>query len=228
MSTFLSTSTASEIDLTILRRDFFDGFTLVLQDEDGQPFDLNEVQVCASVWRRDSESSYTQISTINVEKQEPWGAGRVRFWLSSAQTATIWDAAYGSQNNGQSFFPRVYSSEAASSLFWDVRIEKQEELAGLLSVDAGAFISETNHGLGSTDRVVFNGTSTSVINYNGTGARVYTNLANISYVAPYSFRIESLFGITNASIDGSVYRLRQDTVVAGAVVIGTTLSNCFP
>ena len=66
------------------------------------------------------------------------------------------------------------------------------------------------------------------INYNGTSARIYTNLTNITYAPPYSFTIASLSGITDAAIGGSVYRLRQDTVVAGAVVVGTTLSNCFP
>jgi hypothetical protein len=75
---------------------------------------------------------------------------------------------------------------------------------------------------------VFSGTTASGINYDGTGARIYTALTNISYVAPYSFTIASLSGITDAAIGGSVYRLRQDTVVAGAVVAGTTLSNCFP
>jgi hypothetical protein len=66
------------------------------------------------------------------------------------------------------------------------------------------------------------------INYNGTTARIYSNLTGITYAPPYSFTIASLSGITDAAIGGSVYRLRQDTVVAGAVVVGTTLSNCFP
>lgn len=232
MSTFLSTSIAPRIDLTLLRRDFFDGFSLLLQDADGLPFDLNDVQVCASVWKRNSASSYTQVLTINVEKQEPLSAGRVRFWLSSAQTATIWDEAEGGENIGASFFPSVYASEASvdagSSLFWDVRIEKEEELADLVSASAGAFISQTNHKLGATERVIFRDTAQASINYNGTSARIYSNLTGITYEPPYSFTIAALSGITDAAIGGSVYRLRQDTVVAGAVVISTTLSNCFP
>jgi hypothetical protein len=231
-SSFLATSIVPRIDLTLLRRDFFDGFSLLLQDEDGEPFDLNEVTVCASVWKRNSASSYSQVTAINVEKQEPLDAGRVRFWLSSAQTATIWDEVEGEQSNGQSFFPSVYSSEASvaagSSLFWDARIEKQDAVSDLISAASGTFISQTNHGLGATERVVFSDTTVSGVNYNGTGARIYTALTNISYVAPYSFTIASLSGITDAAIGGSVYRLRQDTVVAGAVVAGTTLSNCFP
>ena len=232
MSTFLSTSIASRIDLTLLRRDFFDGFSLLLQDDDGLPLDLSVVQVCAAVWKRNSATSYSQVTAINVEKQEPLDAGRVRFWLSSAQTATIWDESESDQNVGQSFFPTVYSSEASvaagSSLFWDVRIEKQDEVANPISVASGVFVSQTNHGLGATERVVFSGTAAAGINYDGTGARIYTSLTNISYEAPYSFTIASLSGITDAVIGGSVYRLKQDTVVAGAVVAGTTLSNCFP
>ena len=232
MSTFLSTSIAPRIDLTLLRRDFFDGFSLLLQDEDGLPFDLNTVTVCASVWKRNSASSYSQVTAINVEKQAPLDAGQVRFWLSSAQTATIWDQAEGGETIGASFFPSVYSSEASvdagSSLFWDVRIEKQEELSELVSVSAGTFVSQLNHGLGATERVIFRDTAQSSINYNGTSARVYSSLSGITYAPPYSFTIASLSGVTNAAVGGSVYRLRQDTVVAGAVVIGTTLSNCFP
>ena len=232
MSTFLSTSIAPRIDLTLLRRDFFDGFSLLLQDEDGLPFDLSQVQVCASVWKRNSATSYSQVTAINVEKQEPLDAGRVRFWLSSAQTATIWDEAEGGENIGASFFPSVYSSEASvdagSSLFWDVRIEKEDELTDLVSVSAGTFVSQTNHGLGATERIVFRDTAQSSINYNGTSARIYSSLSGITYEPPYSFTIASLSGVTDAAVGGSVYRLRQDTVVAGAVVIGTTLSNCFP
>ena len=232
MSTFLSTSIAPRIDLTLLRRDFFDGFSLLLQDEDGLPFDLNTVTVCASVWKRNSASSYSQVTAINVEKQAPLDAGQVRFWLSSAQTATIWDQAEGGETIGASFFPSVYSSEASvdagSSLFWDVRIEKQEELSELVSVSAGTFVSQLNHGLGATERVIFRDTAQSSINYNGTSARIYSSLSGITYAPPYSFTIASLSGVTNAAVGGSVYRLRQDTVVAGAVVIGTTLSNCFP
>jgi hypothetical protein len=231
-SSFLATSIAPRIDLTLLRRDFFDGFSLLLQDADGQPFDLNEVTVCASVWKRNSASSYSQVTAINVQKQEPLDAGRVRFWLSSAQTATIWDEAESDQSSGQSFFPTIYSSEASvaagASLFWDVRIEKQDEVADLVSVASGTFVSQIDHGLGATERVVFSSTTASGINYDGTTARIYTNLTGITYEPPYSFTIASLSGITNAAIGGSVYRLRQDTVVAGAVVVGTTLSNCFP
>ena len=232
MSTFLSTSNASAINLTLLRRDYFDGLTLVLQDENNLPLDLNEVEVCASVWKRNAASSYEQVLAMNVEKQDPLEAGRIRIWLSSAQTATVWDEAYPNQNTGQSLFPNVYSiqtqAEALSSLFWDVRIESQNNRGELISVDTGAFITGTNHGLAATDRVIFKDTATSFINYNGTGARIYTNLTNISNVSPYSFTIGSLFGVTNAAIGGSVCRLKQETVVAGAVLIGTTLSNCFP
>jgi hypothetical protein len=232
MSTFLSTSIIPQVDLYILRRDFFDGFSLLLQDSDGLPFDLSEVQVCASVWKKNSDGSTSQISTLNVEEQEPLNAGRVRLWLSSSQTAAIWDAYGGTTSVGGTFFPSAYaageSSLLSSPLVWDVRIEKEEELANLVSVSGGTFISQINHGLGATERVIFQDTAQSSINYNGTSARIYSNLTSITYAPPYSFTIASLSGITDAAIGGSVYRLKQDTVVAGAVVVGTTLSNCFP
>lgn len=232
MSAFLSTSIIPRVNLTLVRRDFFEGFSLLLQDEDELPLNLNEVTVCASVWKRNSASSYTQVTAINVEKQEPFSAGRVRFWLSSAQTATIWDEAEGGESIGASFFPSVYSTEAAvdvgSSLFWDVRIEKEDELTDLVSISTGTFITQTNHGLGATERIVFRDTAESSINYDGTSARVYTSLSGITYAPPYSFTIASLSGVTNAAPGGSVSRLKQDTVIAGSVAIGTTFSNCFP
>jgi hypothetical protein len=231
-SAFLATTIAPRIDLHLLRRDYFDGFSLLLQDADGLPFNLNEVQVCASVWSVNDSGALSQVLSINVEEQEPLSAGRIRLWLSSAQTAALWDVATTARASSQSFFPSVYANEAsvatASNLIWDVRIEKEEEVADLVSVASGVFISQTNHTLASSERIVFRNTAQSSINYDGTSARVYSGLTSIAYVPPYSFTIPTLSGITDAAIGGSVYRLKQDTVVAGAVVVGTTLSNCFP
>jgi len=231
MSNFLATSIIPQVDLVLLRRDYFEGLSLLLQDASGVPFDLNGVQVCASVWKSTSSGTFEQVLSINAEEQEPLTAGRVRLWLSSAQTASLWDA-YQSASVSSSFFPSVYtqsvSQESLSNLFWDVRIETQEELADLVSVASGVFVSQTNHTLGSTERVIFKSTAQSSINYDSTGSTIYSGLTNISYQPPYSFTIASLSGITDAAIGGSVYRLKQDTVVAGNVVISNTLSNCFP
>jgi hypothetical protein len=231
-SSFLSTSFAPRVNLHILRRDYFDGFGLLLQDEDGEPFDLSEVQVCASVWKTNGANGLEFVETINVQEEEPLRSGRVRLWLTSAQTNNIWTAA-GNQNiPGGSFFPNAYQDVAtvapSSPLIWDVRIEKEEAVADLVSVAGGAFISQTSHGLASSERVIFRDTTQSSINYNNTSARVYSGLTDISYVPPYSFTIPTLSGVTNAAVGGSVYRLRQDTVVTGSVIVGTTLSNCFP
>lgn len=230
-SAFLATTIAPRVDLHLLRRDYFDGFSLLLQDEDGVPFDLSDVVVCASVWKSTASGTLEQVVSLNVEEQEPLNAGRIRLWLSSAQTAALWDAATTTSTSSQSFFPTVYQQEASvssfSNLVWDVRIEREEVLADLVSVTAGAFVSQTNHTLGSSERVVFSGTSQSSINYDGTSSTIYSGLTNISYAPPYSFTIPALSGITDAAIGGSVYRLKQDTVVTGAVVVSTTLSNCF-
>jgi len=101
-------------------------------------------------------------------------------------------------------------------------------LADLVSVSAGAFVSQVNHTLASSERAILRGTAQSSINYNNTGARIYSGMTNISYQPPYSFTVPALSGITDAAIGGSVYRLKQDTVVAGNVYVGQTLSNCFP
>lgn len=231
-SSFLTTSFVPRLDLHILRRDFFDGFSLLLQDEDGQPLNLSEVQVCASVWKNTGPSGLEFVESINALEEDPLNAGRVRFWLSSTQTANIWDAAGNQASPGGSFFPNVYPDvanvESSSSLVWDVRIEQEEELTDLVSVTAGSFVTQLNHELGATERVIFRDTTQSSINYNGTSARVYTNLTSVSYSPPYSFTIASLSGVTNAALGGSVYRLKQDTVVTGNVFVGATFSNCFP
>lgn len=229
MSTFLSTSIAPRIDLHLLRRDFFDGFSLLLQDEDGVPFNLNELTVCASVWKVTASGTYQKLLDINVEKQDPLRSGRIRLWLTSSQTATLWDA-YSSGVTGSStvFFPSAYADQIRdNSLRWDVRIERKEYIADLVTVSGGAFITQTNHGLASSERVTFSGATSSGINFDGTVATIYSGLTSISYIPPYSFTVPSLSGVTNSAIGGSVYRLRQDTVVAGGVVVDTTLSNCF-
>ena len=236
MSTFVATSLVPQIDLRLLRRDYFDGVSFLLQDEDGVPFNLEDVQICAAVWKRTGENTANLVTSFNVEEQEPLRNGQVRLWLTSAQTSLIWDSAAGSNtaNISQAFFPTAYTAEnsidslSASPLTWDIRIEKREYVADLVSVSSGIFITQTNHGLGSTERTVFSGTTSSGINYDGTSARIYSNLTNITYASPYSFAIASLSGVTNAAIGGSVYRLRQDTVAAGSIFVGTTFSNCFP
>ena len=232
MSVFLATKLVPQINLHLLRRDFFDGISLLLQDSDGEPFDLTSVEVCASVWKNTTTGALSQVTAFNVEKQEPLRNGVVRLWLTSSQVAAIWDAAQEPQNAAisQSFFPTTYTeNEVQGSLSWDARIEKQDELASLVSVSSGVFISQINHGLGAAERVVFSGTTTSSgINYNGTSARIYTDLTGLTYVAPYSFTIAALSGVTASGIGGKVYRLKQDTAVGGGVIVGTTFSNCFP
>ena len=236
MSTFLATNLAPQIDLRLLRRDYFDGVSLLLQDADGVPYDLANVQVCASIFKNTISGTVEQVTSLNIEEQEPLRNGTVRLWLSSAQTALVWDAAagVGTVNISQAFFPSAYTAENSSDflpnsvLGWDVRVERKEQIADLVSISAGTFVSQTNHGLGATERVIFEGTAQSSINYNGTSARIYSNLTNVTYAPPYSFTIASLSGITDAAPGGSVYRLKQDTVVAGSVFVGTTFSNCFP
>jgi hypothetical protein len=232
MSAFLSTSSAAQVDLHLLRRDYFDGFSLLLQGSDGLPFDLSLVQVCASIWKRNTDGSITLISTLNVEEQEPLDAGRVRLWLTSQQTAAIWDAYEDVPSAGGTFFPSAYSAGLAASLpsplIWDVRIESEDYLSDLVSVSSGVFITQINHTLASSERTIFRSTAQAGINYNNTGARIYSGMTSISYQPPYAFTVPALSGITDAAIGGSVYRLKQDTVVAGNVYVGQTLSNCFP
>jgi len=227
MSQFLATSIAPRIDLTLLRRDFFDGFSLLLQDFDGEPFDLSVVQVCASVWKTDTNGVTSQILDFNIEEQEPLNAGRIRFWLTSSQTNQLWEELQTIQPQGV-FFPSVYTEQVRPVLFWEVRIEREEKLADLVEVNAGTFVSQANHTLGSSERVVFRDTAESSINYNGTSARIYSGLTNLSYLAPYSFTIAALSGVTNAAIGGSVFRLKQDTVAIGNINVGATIANCFP
>jgi len=225
-----------EINLALFRRDFFDGAQFLLQDSDGLPWNLNDVVVCASIYQ-DVSGTSSLLTNFNVEPLEPLNTGRVRIWLTSAQTAQVYSAYNGGQQNTgtAAFFPTAYASQVDSSslyensnLRWDLRIETPEELADLVSASGGTFITQTAHGLGATDRTIFKSTAQSSINYNNTSARIYTNLTNISYQPPYLFTIPSLSGITDPALGGSVYRLKQDTVVVGKVIANSTVSNCFP
>lgn len=235
MSYVVASKNIPKIDLALFERDFFDGAQFLLQDSTGTPWNLNNVTICASIYKKVG-TAYTLVTSFNTEKLEPLTKGQVRIWLSSTQTAAL-EAAYaaGQQSAGASaFFPTAYASQADNSstyensnLYWDLRIETQEKLADLVSIAAGIFITQTDHGLGSTERVVFSGTTTSSINYDGTSAKIYSNLSNISYLAPYGFTVPTLSGITNAAVGGSVYRLKQDTVVVGNVIVNSTVSNCF-
>jgi hypothetical protein len=227
MTAFLATSIAPRVNIQLLRRDFFDGFSILLQDEDGTPFNLEEVTICASVWKSTTSGTTEKILDFNTELQEPLSAGRIRLWLTSFQTNQLWTELQSIQPEGV-FFPSAYTEQIRPTLFWEARIEREEEITGLISASGGTFITQSNHGLASSERVIFNGTEQSSINYDGTSARVYSGLTDISYLAPYTFTIPALSGVTNAAIGGSVYRLKQDTVVAGSVNVGSTIANCFP
>jgi hypothetical protein len=230
MSAFLSTTTAPRLDLTILRRDSFDGFTLLLQDANGRPFDLSLVTVCASIWKITGDTTLTKIVDFNTERQEPLAAGNVRFWLTSAQTNTVWESL-DALSPQFVFFPSAYTADfqdTFSTLYWDARIELQEELAPLVQVSGGTFVTQGRHTLGATDRAIFKNTRQESINYDNSSGTIYSSLTNISYSSPHSFTIASLSGLTDIAIGGSVYRLKQDTVAAGAVTVGSTAANCFP
>ena len=236
MSYVVASKNIPKIDLALFGRDFFDGAQFLLQDSAGSPWDLNSVTVCASVYKKIG-TTYSGVTSFNTEKLEPLTNGQVRIWLSSSQTAAL-EAAYtsGQQTAGTSaFFPTAYASQADnastyenSNLYWDLRIETQEKISDLISVAAGVFVTQTDHGLGSTERVIFSETTNSSINYDGTSAKIYSSLSNISYLAPYGFTVPALSGITSSTIGGSVYRLKQDTVVVGNVIVNSTVSNCFP
>ena len=51
MSVFVATNLAPQIDISLLRGDYFDGVSLLLQDGDGVPYDLADVQVCSSIFK---------------------------------------------------------------------------------------------------------------------------------------------------------------------------------
>jgi hypothetical protein len=227
MSTFLTTSVAPEVNLYILRRDSFDGLSLLLQDEDGAPLNLTDAIICSTIWKNDINGGLEQVVALNATVVEPANAGRIRLWLSGPQTAAVWDAAQFALPSNI-FSPTAHASQARPFLSWDVRVETQELASDLISVSAGVFTTQLTHGLAPSDRVIFKGTNQSSINYNGTSSKIYKTLTDLSYLPPYSFTVPALSGITDSGIGGAAYRLKQDTVVAGAVIVGTTLSNCFP
>jgi hypothetical protein len=236
VSYVLAAKNIPQVDIALFERDFFDGAQFLLQDENGSPINLDGVVVCSSIYKVTTAGS-TLVTSFNTEKLEPYRNGQVRLWLTSSQTVLVASAYEGAQQKGGAtvFFPTAYSSQADSASFyegsnlrWDLRIETPDTSVDLISAASGTFITQVDHGFASTDRVVFSGTTSTAINYNGTSNRLYSNLTGISYLPPYSFAISALSGVTNAAIGGSVYRLKQDTVVVGNVIVNSTNSNCFP
>lgn len=228
---FLAHAHIPQVDLHIVRRDSFDGMTLLLQEADGTPVNLVGVGISAGIW---NTTTGTQVTALNVERLEPYANGQVRLWLSSTQTGLVWDAAVAlaqTTSLSSAFFPSAYSAANAADLVvrqplvWDVRIERPDPVADLISVASGVFTTQTSHGLGATERVIFTGTAQSSINYEGT--RIYTTLTNLTYVAPYRFTIATLSAVSANPLGGIVSRLKQDTVVAGNVFVGGTYSNAF-
>lgn len=232
MATFLPLRDIPEIDITLFQRDYFDGIGFVLQDDNGLPIDLSNVTICASIYQTTVSGTSSLVTSFNVLKEEPFDNGAISLWLTSAQTQAVW-AAYDGYTTADyhRFVPSAYNNEDSileqTNLTWDLRLEIPEIVTGLLSVASGVFTANSAMRIGSTDRLLFSGTS-AAINYNfTTSAPLYSGATSISQQSPYRFSLPSLSGTTNSALGGSLYKLKQDTVIVGKVVVAQTVSNCF-
>lgn len=231
--TFLPLRDIPEIDITLFQRDYFDGIGFILQGDDGEPLDLSTVSICASIYQTTASGTSSLVTSFNVQKEEPFMNGAISLWLSSAQTQTVWTAYQGySTANYHLFAPSAYANEDSileqTNLTWDLRIEEPEAVADLLAVASGVFTAQSAPKIGGTDRLIFSGTTTAGINHSfSTGSPIYSGATSIEQISPYRFTIASLSGTTNSSLGGSLYKLKQDTVIVGRVVVAQTVSNCF-
>ena len=233
MATFLPLRDIPEIDITLFQRDYFDGIGLILQDNDGLPVDLTNVTICASIYQTTVSGTSAIVTSFNVQKEEPFTNGALNLWLSSAQTQAVWAAYEGyATADYHLFVPSAYANEDSTldqtNLTWDLRLEQPEKVTDLLSVASGVFSCQSTARIGSTDRLAFSGTTVSGLNYNfSTSAPLYSGATAVSQTSPYRLTIPSLSGTTNSSLGGSLYKLKQDTVIVGKVVVAQTVSNCF-
>ena len=233
MATFLPLRDIPEIDITLFQRDYFDGIGLILQDNDGLPVDLTNVTICASIYQTTVSGTSAIVTSFNVQKEEPFTNGALNLWLSSAQTQAVWAAYEGyATADYHLFVPSAYANEDSTldqtNLTWDLRLEKPEKVTDLLSVASGVFSAQSAMRIGSTDRIVFSGTTSSGINHNfSTGSPIYSGATSVRQSTPYTFSLPSLSAITNTSLGGSLFKLKQDTVIVGKVVVAQTVSNCF-
>ena len=233
MAVFLPLRNIPEIDITLFQRDYFDGIGFVLQDDNGLPIDLTTATICASIYQTTASGTSSFITAFNVQKEEPFTNGAINLWLSSAQTQIVWAAYEGyATADYHRFVPSAYDNEDSileqTNLKWDLRIEAPEIVTGLLSVSSGVFTANSAMRIGSTDRLLFSGTTATTINYNlESGAPLYSGATGVNQQSPYRFSLPLLSGITNNSLGGSLYKLKQDTVIVGKVVVAQTVSNCF-
>ena len=66
MSILVATNLVPQVDISLLRRDYFDGVSFLLQDEDGVPYDLTDVQICASIFRNTTSGTVEQVTSLNI------------------------------------------------------------------------------------------------------------------------------------------------------------------
>jgi len=233
MATFLPLRDIPEIDITLFQRDYFDGIGFVLQDDNGLPIDLTSATICASIYQTTASGTSAIVTSFNVQKEEPFTNGALNLWLSSAQTQAVWTAYEGyTTADYHLFVPSAYANEQSTmeqtNLTWDLRVELPEKVADLLAVVSGVFTAQSAPRIGSTDRLAFSGTTSSGLNCNfSTASPLYSGATSISQTSPYRFTIASLSGTTNSALGGALYKLKQDTVIVGKVVVAQTVSNCF-
>jgi hypothetical protein len=233
MATFLPLRNIPEIDITLFQRDYFDGIGLILQDDSGLPIDLSYATICASIYQTTASGTSSVVTAFNVQKEEPFTNGALNLWLSSAQTQAVWAAYEGyATADYHLFVPSAYTNEQSTleqtNLTWDLRIELPEKVTDLLAVTSGVFTAQSAMRISTTDRLTFSGTTSSGLNYQTTtGSPLYSGATSISQQSPYRFTLPSLSGTTNAALGGSLYKLKQDTVIVGKVVVAQTVSNCF-
>lgn len=233
MAVFLPLRNIPEIDITLFQRDYFDGIGFVLQDDNGLPIDLTTTTICASIYQTTASGTSSFVTAFNVQKEEPFTNGAINLWLSSAQTQMVWAAYEGyATADYHRFVPSAYENEQSTmeqtNLTWDLRLEVPEKVTDLLTVTSGVFSAQSSMRIGSTDRLLFSGTTSSGINYSfSANAPLYSGATSINQSSPYTFTLPSLSSTTNAALGGSLYKLKQDTVIVGKVVVAQTVSNCF-
>lgn len=216
----ITTKTVPQMAVDVVRGDDFEGFYLLLLNEDGSTVESFDNMVVRAQIRNQDGTLITSFNT-SAEFDEISNAftGCVRFWLTAEQTELF--ALSTDPLAAASDCTTLYSKEQGDPFYlYDIRIQQEIEAGRLIGQDAGVFTTDRNHRLAGGDRIVFRDCSILSINN-----QQYSGLQNLTYRSPFSFRVPSLASLDTATAPQLAFVTSYDNYFQPAFGLGEAPPN---
>jgi hypothetical protein len=189
----ISQSRISTINLKPVIGNDFDGFYIRHIMAGGESIDYSEAEVSASIWDTESEQKVTDFE-IEVYSNSGWV---IHPFLPASKTALL----EAEEDMGYCNAPARYQ--------WSMPTRVPTNLSLTVSATAGTFITNAPHGLSVDSEILFRETTVPSIN---------TGIYNIDAIlSPTRFRVDSLSGITAATLGGFLKVIKNHILVQGDV-----------